>query len=99
MRLFYSSLPLAALIAALQPPALSYALRGKRFVANAVGGTNSDTSTYSTSWDSSPFHLEAVTDNGLGLTAKTCAENYCHVGINGLDLWLSLEEVRIEPSL
>ncbi|CAM9705010.1 unnamed protein product, partial [Ascophyllum nodosum] len=62
----------------------------------ATAGTHPsspDTSTFSTSWDSSPFHLEAVTDNGLGLTAKACAERFCHVGINGLDLWLSLEEV------
>lgn len=31
-------------------------------------------------------------DNNLGLMAKACA-NYCHSGVNGLDLWVSLEEV------
>lgn len=31
-------------------------------------------------------------DNNLGLMAKACA-SYCHSGVNGLDLWVSLEEV------
>lgn len=50
---------------------------------------------YASSWDSSPFHLESVTDNNLGLTAKACAETYCQAGTNGLDLWISLEEVSV----
>lgn len=32
-------------------------------------------------------------DNGLGLLAKTCAESFCRSGVQGLDLWISLEEV------
>eukprot|EP00903_Cladosiphon_okamuranus_P018832 g17321.t1 len=47
----------------------------------------------SSSWDSSPFNLESVTDNNLGLMAKSCSEKFCHAGIDGLDLWISFEEV------
>lgn len=57
-------------------------------------GSHPDTSTYDTSWDSSPFNLESVTDNNLGLMAKACSEQFCHAGIDGLDLWISFEEVR-----
>ena len=57
-------------------------------------GSSAETETYETSWDSSPFNLDSITDNNLGLLAKSCAEQYCHAGINGLDLWISLEEVR-----
>lgn len=57
-------------------------------------GADPDTDTYTTSWDSSPFNLESVTDNNLGLVAKSCSEKFCHAGINGLDLWISFEEVR-----
>ncbi len=53
------------------------------------------TNTYQTSWDSSPFDLESITDNNLGLLAKSCSEQFCHAGINGLDLWISLEEVSL----
>lgn len=35
-------------------------------------------------------------DNNLGLMAKACA-NYCSSGVNGLDLWVSLEEVSEQP--
>lgn len=52
---------------------------------------------YVSSWDSSPFNLKDVTDNNLGLMAKACSESYCHAGINGLDLWESLVEVRHCP--
>lgn len=55
-----------------------------------------ETSTYTSSWDSSPFHLEKVTDNNLGLTCKSCSASYCSPGINGLDLWISLGEVSTE---
>lgn len=58
-------------------------------------GADSDTATYGSSWDSSPFNLESVTDNNLGLTARACAQNFCRAGINGLDLWISMEEVRV----
>lgn len=58
-------------------------------------GTDEGTDTYVSSWDSSPFNLESVTDNNLGLTAKACAETYCRAGTNGLDLWVSLEEVSL----
>eukprot|EP00752_Nemacystus_decipiens_P001655 g1608.t1 len=56
-------------------------------------GSDPETSTYTTTWDSSPFNLESVTDNNLGLMAKACSEQFCHAGIDGLDLWVSLEEV------
>lgn len=62
--------------------------RGPRYA-----GTDPKTDTYQTSWDSSPFNLESVTDNNLGLMAKSCSEQFCHAGINGLDLWISFEEV------
>jgi len=72
-------------------------------LATAAGSTRRDfrsadssdsTDTYlSLSWDSSPFNLDSVTDNNLGLLAKSCSEQFCHAGINGLDLWISLEEV------
>lgn len=57
--------------------------------AAALGST----STYKSSWDSSPFNLQSVTDNNLGLLCKTCSEFYCLAGVNGLDLWISFEEV------
>lgn len=31
--------------------------------------------------------------NELGLLAHACASSYCGVGVNALDLWLSLEQV------
>lgn len=52
-----------------------------------------DTFTYGSSWDSSPFNLQSVTENNLGLMAKACSQTYCHAGTSGLDLWVSLEEV------
>ncbi|CAB1117214.1 unnamed protein product [Ectocarpus sp. CCAP 1310/34] len=48
---------------------------------------------YSTSsWDSSPFHLDSITDNNLGLLAKSCSDKFCQAGVDGLDLWVSFEE-------
>lgn len=60
----------------------------------AADGTDSDTSTYESSWDSSPFNLQSVAENNLGLMARACSQTFCHAGITGLDLWVSLEEVR-----
>lgn len=38
--------------------------------------------------------------NNLGLLTSACADNFCRSGVSGLDLWLSLEEVRAnKPSL
>ena len=34
-------------------------------------------------------------DNGLGLLAKTCAESFCRSGVQGLDLWISLDKGKI----
>lgn len=35
----------------------------------------------------------------LGQLAQECS-NYCHAGVNGLDLWLSLEQVkRVRPRI
>lgn len=34
--------------------------------------------------------------NNLGLLARSCASSFCGLGVNALDLWLSLEEVRRE---
>lgn len=69
-----------------------------RYAAAAAGDGADDTSATvyveSDQWDSSPFNLESVTDNNLGLMAKSCAEQFCHAGIDGLDLWISFEEVR-----
>ncbi|CAM9158356.1 unnamed protein product [Ectocarpus fasciculatus] len=31
--------------------------------------------------------------NNLGLLAQACASSFCGLGVNALDLWLSLEEV------
>lgn len=65
--------------------------------AAATGATSlisdSDAFTYESSWDSSPFNLQSVTENNLGLMAKACSQTYCHAGTSGLDLWVSLEEV------
>lgn len=33
-------------------------------------------------------------DNTLGLLAQACANSFCGRGVDALDLWLSLEEVR-----
>lgn len=51
-------------------------------------------STTDYSWSSSPFNLGTVTDNNLGLVSKHCADSFCRTGVNGLDLWICLEEVR-----
>ncbi len=37
---------------------------------------------------------EAHDSNRLGLLAQSCAESFCGPGMNALDLWLSLEQVR-----
>lgn len=34
-----------------------------------------------------------IGENGLGLLTRACARQYCHAGVQGLDLWLSLKEV------
>lgn len=94
--------PCAALAVASAVVVAAAAGAGAATAAAAVGrgpgpryaGTDPDTETYTTSWDSSPFNLESVTDNNLGLMAKFCSEQFCHAGINGLDLWISFEEVR-----
>jgi len=39
---------------------------------------------------------EAHDSNNLGMLAQACAESYCGAGVNALDLWLSLEQVRTE---
>lgn len=36
---------------------------------------------------------EMKESNSLGLLAEACANSYCGVGVNALDLWVSLEEV------
>lgn len=84
-----SSLRGAVLVAAAAVAAGAAGAAGKADFA----GADPSTETYQTSWDSSPFNLESVTDNNLGLMAKSCSEQYCHAGINGLDLWISFEEV------
>ncbi len=35
----------------------------------------------------------ATDDNNLGRVARSCSARYCHVGVSGLDLWVSLQEV------
>ncbi|CAM9722031.1 unnamed protein product [Ectocarpus fasciculatus] len=47
----------------------------------------------SSSWDSSPFNLGSITDNNLGVLAKSCSDKFCQAGVDGLDLWVSFEEV------
>lgn len=84
-----SSLRGAVLVAAAAVAAGAAGAAGKADFA----GADPSTETYQTSWDSSPFNLESVTDNNLGLMAKSCSEQYCHAGINELDLWISFEEV------
>lgn len=37
---------------------------------------------------------EAIGQNNLGLMAKACSSAYCSAGVDGLDLWISFEEVR-----
>lgn len=41
--------------------------------------------------DISTFAL--ASDSNLAWLAKSCA-SFCHPGVNALDLWISLEEVR-----
>ena len=64
--------------------------------SSSADRTDPDTFTYESSWDSSPFNLQSVTENNLGLMAKACSQTYCHAGTSGLDLWVSLEEVSYQ---
>lgn len=37
---------------------------------------------------------QASDENSLGLLARACSQ-YCRPGVGGLDLWVSLQEVRV----
>ncbi|CBN76169.1 expressed unknown protein [Ectocarpus siliculosus] len=84
----WSTWPLLALVLV----AASVAEAGVLVGSAQAGGA--DLAGYSTStWDSSPFNLGSITDNNLGVLAKSCSDKFCRAGVDGLDLWVSFEEV------
>lgn len=63
--------------------------------ASAAGVVASSEATAASSeWNSSPFKLQSIADNSLGLLARNCAGAYCGAHISGLDLWIHFEQVR-----
>ncbi|CAN0446974.1 unnamed protein product [Ectocarpus sp. 8 AP-2014] len=85
----WSAWPLLAFVLVAASVAEAGVLVGSAQAGGADLAGYSSTST----WDSSPFNLGSITDNNLGLLAKSCSDKFCQAGVDGLDLWVSFEEV------
>ena len=40
------------------------------------------------------WHNAGIGDNNLGRLARVCSSRHCQAGVDALDLWFSLKEVR-----